>query len=230
MKRASARRRLAEELVDWSGLNGVTAVTARCYAGEGRLAYAPIAALAEERRAAAGADEAGSVLDDRRRQASSRAARRRVPRFPHPTGSSRAGSACVSSRRWRRRSGRRLRSSSSSTICNGPTPTRSNGFSISCARHPTCAASSSAPCAPRRSRTIPPLGRLLGHLERDNLLTTIALGPLDRDGHGATGRRSGRASARRDDAGAHVSRNRRSSAVHRRTRTDGAGEAAGLRR
>jgi tetratricopeptide (TPR) repeat protein len=26
----------------------------------------------------------------------------------------------------------------------------------------------------------PPLGRLLGHLERDNLLTTIALGPLDR--------------------------------------------------
>ena len=26
----------------------------------------------------------------------------------------------------------------------------------------------------------PPLGRLLGHLERDDLLTTIALGPLDR--------------------------------------------------
>jgi DNA-binding SARP family transcriptional activator len=38
------KTRLAEELVDWSRLNGVTPVTARCYAGEGRLAYAPIAA------------------------------------------------------------------------------------------------------------------------------------------------------------------------------------------
>ena len=57
--------------------------------------------------------------------------------------------------------------------------TRSNGSSISCARHPTRAASLSARCARRRSRTIPPLGRLLGQLERDDLLTTIALGPLD---------------------------------------------------
>jgi DNA-binding SARP family transcriptional activator len=38
------KTRLVEELVDWSRLNGVTPVTARCYAGEGRLAYAPIAA------------------------------------------------------------------------------------------------------------------------------------------------------------------------------------------
>ena len=37
------KTRLAEELVDWSRPNGVTALTARCYAGEGRLAYAPIA-------------------------------------------------------------------------------------------------------------------------------------------------------------------------------------------
>src|SRR4029453_5629452 len=38
------KTRLAEDLVAWSRLNTVTAVTARCYAGEGRLAYAPIAA------------------------------------------------------------------------------------------------------------------------------------------------------------------------------------------
>jgi DNA-binding SARP family transcriptional activator len=36
------KTRLAEELVDWCALHGVTTVTARCYAGEGRLAYAPI--------------------------------------------------------------------------------------------------------------------------------------------------------------------------------------------
>jgi DNA-binding SARP family transcriptional activator len=38
------KTRLAEELIDWCGLNGVTALTARCYAGQGNLAYAPIAA------------------------------------------------------------------------------------------------------------------------------------------------------------------------------------------
>jgi len=37
------KTRLAEELVDWSRMNSVSAVTAWCYAGEGRLAYAPIA-------------------------------------------------------------------------------------------------------------------------------------------------------------------------------------------
>jgi DNA-binding SARP family transcriptional activator len=38
------KTRLAEELIDWCRLNGVRAAAARCYAGEGRLAYAPIAA------------------------------------------------------------------------------------------------------------------------------------------------------------------------------------------
>jgi DNA-binding SARP family transcriptional activator len=38
------KTRLAEELVDSCGLKSISAVTARCYAGEGRLAYAPIAA------------------------------------------------------------------------------------------------------------------------------------------------------------------------------------------
>lgn len=37
------KTRLAEELIDWCGLNSVGAVTSRCYAGEGRLAYAPVA-------------------------------------------------------------------------------------------------------------------------------------------------------------------------------------------
>jgi DNA-binding SARP family transcriptional activator len=38
------KTRLAEELADWSRVQGITALTARCYAGEGSLAYAPIAA------------------------------------------------------------------------------------------------------------------------------------------------------------------------------------------
>ena len=38
------KTRLAEELIDWCRVNNLGAVTARCYAGEGRLAFAPIAA------------------------------------------------------------------------------------------------------------------------------------------------------------------------------------------
>jgi DNA-binding SARP family transcriptional activator len=37
------KSRLAEELTGWAGVNGVAAASARCYAGEARLAYAPIA-------------------------------------------------------------------------------------------------------------------------------------------------------------------------------------------
>jgi DNA-binding SARP family transcriptional activator len=37
------KTRLAEELIDWCRLKNISTVTARCYAGEGRLAYAPIA-------------------------------------------------------------------------------------------------------------------------------------------------------------------------------------------
>lgn len=38
------KSRLAEELADWCELQHVSVVTSRCYPGEGRLAYAPIAA------------------------------------------------------------------------------------------------------------------------------------------------------------------------------------------
>jgi len=38
------KTRLAEELIEWCGSRGVTVVTTRCYAGGGRLAYAPIGA------------------------------------------------------------------------------------------------------------------------------------------------------------------------------------------
>jgi DNA-binding SARP family transcriptional activator len=37
------KTRLAEELTAWAGVNAIAAVSARCYAGEARLAYAPIA-------------------------------------------------------------------------------------------------------------------------------------------------------------------------------------------
>ncbi len=41
------KTRLAEELIDWCRRAGITAITARCYAGEGRLAFAPVAAWLE---------------------------------------------------------------------------------------------------------------------------------------------------------------------------------------
>ena len=39
------KSRLAEELVDWCGLQRIRVLTARCHAGEGRLAYAAIAGV-----------------------------------------------------------------------------------------------------------------------------------------------------------------------------------------
>jgi DNA-binding SARP family transcriptional activator len=38
------KTRLAEELIQWARRQGITTATARCYAGEGELAYAPVAA------------------------------------------------------------------------------------------------------------------------------------------------------------------------------------------
>src|SRR5260221_11959513 len=38
------KTRLAEELVAWAGRQGMTTASAHCYAAEGRLAYAPVAA------------------------------------------------------------------------------------------------------------------------------------------------------------------------------------------
>jgi DNA-binding SARP family transcriptional activator len=38
------KTRLAEELLEWAGRQGIACASARCYAGEGRLAYAPVVA------------------------------------------------------------------------------------------------------------------------------------------------------------------------------------------
>jgi DNA-binding SARP family transcriptional activator/predicted ATPase len=38
------KTRLAEELLEWAGRQGITCASARCYAAEGRLAYAPVVA------------------------------------------------------------------------------------------------------------------------------------------------------------------------------------------
>jgi DNA-binding SARP family transcriptional activator len=38
------KTRLAEELIQWAGRQGIVTATARCYAAEGELAYAPVAA------------------------------------------------------------------------------------------------------------------------------------------------------------------------------------------
>ena len=191
------KTRLAEELVDWCGLSGITAADGACYAGEGRLAYAPIAAwLKSDALQPALMTLDASWLTDVA-QASSRAARGAPRRAGARTGSSKAGSGCASSRRWRRRSGRRLRSSSSSTTCNGPTPTRSNGFTTSCARRRIRRCLVVATVRAEEEQDNPPLGRLLGQLEHDDLLTVDRARPARSGRHGAAGRRSRRASARR---------------------------------
>lgn len=50
------KTRLAEELVDWCRAKNINAATTRCYPGEGRLAYAPIAAWLQSGALAAALD------------------------------------------------------------------------------------------------------------------------------------------------------------------------------
>jgi hypothetical protein len=58
------KTRLAEELVDWSGLNGIASATTRCYAGEGRLAYSPIVGWLKSAALRPTLAKTGSDLDD----------------------------------------------------------------------------------------------------------------------------------------------------------------------
>jgi DNA-binding SARP family transcriptional activator len=173
------KTRLAEELVDWSRLNTITAVTARCYAGEGRLAYAPIAAWLRNdalRPALMQLDPAW-MTDVARLRPELVTVR---PDVPAPD--------------WQLESWQRLRffeALSQAFLAAAPLVLViddlqwADGDTIEWLQY-FVRSTSGTRCLvvgtvrAEEEQDNPPLGRLLGHLERDDLLTTIALGPLDR--------------------------------------------------
>ena len=144
------KTRLVEELVDWSATKGLRSATTRCYAGEGRLAYAPIAAWLQAEAVQASLSALEPVWTE--------IARLRPDLLnidPRRSRGSRAGSALISSRRWPACSDPPRLCCSSSTTSSGAIPTRSSGCTSSFGRAPACAASLRAPCDRRKSTTTP---------------------------------------------------------------------------
>jgi DNA-binding SARP family transcriptional activator len=173
------KTRLAEELVDWSRLNGITPVTTRCYAGNGRLAYAPIAAWlkSDALRPALMRLDPSWTTDVARLRPELLAARPEVPAPDRQLES------------WQRLRffealAQAFRSAAPLVLVVDDLQW-ADGDTIEWVQHFVRSASD-ARCLvvgtvrAEEEQDNPPLGRLRGHLERDNLLTTITLGPLDR--------------------------------------------------
>jgi DNA-binding SARP family transcriptional activator len=173
------KTRLAEELIAWTGLNNVTAVTARCYAGEGRLAYAPIVSWlrSEALQSSLTRLDASWLSDVARLHPEILAARRDVP-APDPQLES-----------WQRLRffealTRAFRSAAPLVLfvddlqwADGDTIEWLQYFARS-ATDAQCLVVGTVRTEEEQDN--PPLGRLLRLLERDDLMTAIALGPLDR--------------------------------------------------
>jgi DNA-binding SARP family transcriptional activator len=173
------KTRLAEELIDWSRLNGITAVTARCYAGEGRLAFAPIAAWlkSDALRPALMQLDPSWMTDVARLRPELLAARPDVPapdqhleswqhlRFFEALATAFRSTAplvlVVDDLQW----------------ADGDTIEWLQYF-VHSAADTRCLVVGTVRAEEEQDN--PPLGRLLHHLERDQLLTAISLGPLDR--------------------------------------------------
>lgn len=172
------KTRLAEELVDWCGLQNISAVTARCYAGEGRLAYAPIAdwLKSDALQSTLMKLDASWLTDVARLRPEVLAARPEVP-APDPQLES-----------WQR-----LRFFEALAQAFRPAAPLvlvvddlqwADGDTIEWLQYFLRSASDTrclmvGTVRAEEEQDNPPLGRLLGRLEHDNLLTAIALGPLD---------------------------------------------------
>jgi predicted ATPase len=197
------KSRLAEELIDWCRLETITAVTARCYAGEGRLAYAPIAswlksdALQPMLRAL---DEAW-LTDIARLHPALAAAR---PDVTTPT---------LQLESWQRLRffealGQAFRSAAPLVLVLDDLQW-ADADTIEWLQYFLRSASGSsclvvATVRAEEEQDNPPLGRLLGQLRHDDLLTTIALGPLDEAATALLAGCGRRAHAGRGDARPHV--------------------------
>jgi DNA-binding SARP family transcriptional activator/predicted ATPase len=173
------KTRLAEELIAWTGLNAVTALSARCYAGEGRLAYAPIASWLKSAALQPSLMrlDASWLTDVARLHPEILAARHDVP-APDPQLES-----------WQRLRffealTRAFRSAVPLVLfvddlqwADGDTIEWLQYFARS-ATDTQCLLVGTVRAEEEQDN--PPLVRLLRHLEREDLMTAIALGPLDR--------------------------------------------------
>ena len=173
------KTRLAEELVDWSRANGINAMTARCYAGEGRLAYAPIAAWLKDDalRPALMRLDASCMTDIARLRPELLALRPDVPAPDRQLES------------WQRL--RFFEALAQAFRATAPLVLVvddlqwADGDTIEWL-HYFVRVTSGTRCLvvgtvrAEEEQDNPPLGRLLGQLNRDDRLMTIALGPLDR--------------------------------------------------
>ena len=172
------KTRLAEELLDWCGLKSIGAATACCYAGEGRLAYAPIAAWLKS-----GALQSTLMTLD-------------------PTWLSDVGRVCpevvaarpdVTAPDGQLESWQRLRffdalaqafRLAAPLLLVVDDLQWADADTLEWLRYFLRSASNTrclvvGTVRAEEEQDNPPLGRLLGHLEHDDLLTMIALGPLD---------------------------------------------------
>jgi DNA-binding SARP family transcriptional activator len=173
------KTRLAAELVDWARANSVTTATARCYAGEGRLAYAPIAAWLKSGalRQVLNQLEPATMTDVARLLPELLTERPEVPAPDRQLES------------WQRLSflealARAFRSASPLVLvlddlqwADGDTIEWLQYFVRST---PATRCLVVGTVRSEEQEDNPPVGRLIGLLERDNLVATIALGPLDR--------------------------------------------------
>jgi DNA-binding SARP family transcriptional activator len=173
------KTRLAEELVDWSRLNAITPVTARCYAGEGGLAYAPIVAWlrSEALRPALMKLDPSWVTDIARLHPELLAERPEVPAPDRQLES------------WQRLRlfealAQAFRSAAPLVLvvddlqwADADTIEWLQYF-VRSASDARCLVVGTVRAEEEQDN--PPLGRLIAHLERDNVVTTITLGPLDR--------------------------------------------------
>jgi DNA-binding SARP family transcriptional activator len=181
------KTRLAEELADWSRRNGISSATAQCYAGEGSLAYAPIAGWlkSEALRPALAKLDPTWVPDVARLHPAVLADRPEVA-APIPQLES-----------WQRLRffealAQAFRSAAPLILvvddlqwADGDTLDWLQYF-VRSGADACCLVVGTARAEEEQDN--PPLGRLLAHLGRDTLVTTINLGPLDR---GATAQLAG---------------------------------------
>ena len=172
------KTRLAEELVDWSRLKGIDSATTRCYAGEGRLPYAPIVGWLKSaalRPALAKLDPTW-MTDVARLYPAVLAERTEVPP-PTPQLES------WQHLRFFEALTQVFRSAAPLILvvddlhwADGDTLDWLQYF-VRSAADVHCLVVGTARAEEEQDN--PPLGRLLAHLQRDTLVTTIALGPLD---------------------------------------------------
>jgi DNA-binding SARP family transcriptional activator len=173
------KSRLAEELVGWCGPESIATVAARCYAGEGRLAYAPIAAWlkSDALQSALMRLDASWLTEIARLRPEVVAAR---PEIPRPGGEL---------ENWQRLRffealAQAFRSAAPLVLvlddlqwADADTIEWLQYFMRSASTTPFLLVGTLRAEEEEDNQSI---GRLLGRLQHDGLLTAIALGPLDR--------------------------------------------------